>query len=612
MTNPLTVACSRCGATITAGLRHCPQCGSDVSGEQGRLATEMIRTGGESPEAAQLDALRSETLGVYDVMGELGRGGMATVYLAHEIALDRKVAIKVMSPALLGGEQMVERFKREARTAGALSHPNIIPIYAVRESPRVLYFVMKYIEGRSLDSIIKETGPLSLPMARAILHQVGSALGYAHAHGVVHRDMKPANIMVDTEGWAIVTDFGIAKAGQAAGLTMTGTAIGTPYYMSPEQCAAKKELTGASDQYSLGIVAYEMLTGRVPFTADSPLAIMYAHSHEAPPPITQALPTCPPDVAGALARMLAKDPAERFPDVESAVAALGAAPLTRDDPAMARLRALARDGAAAARAKTAMTPVSPVPGALKSRAAPQATVPAPVSSAPAAAAPRRTAMVAMVAALVVAAVGGTWWMVRRPVEEPVHSPPPAAPRVDTVIEKVHDTIAVAPPPAPAPAPASASPVSPPAAPPAAPPSAPRPRPAAAVPVAAPTAAPKPKPEPPPPAAPPRDPAHDEVASVIADYAAALESRNLAHVRAVYPGLTPTQAQELGDFLARAKDLHATLRMTEFSHTGDRADATMDATYEYFDLKAGHEDRRTVTIHAAFSEASGNWRIISMQ
>ena len=184
---------------------------------------------------ALLEALRQATLGEYEVLAELGRGGMATVYLAHDIALDRKIAIKVMSPVLLSGEGMAERFKREARTAGQLSHPHIIPIYAVRESGALLYFVMKFVEGRPLDSIIREIGPLPIPMVQTILQQVGSALGYAHRRGVIHRDIKPANIMIDADGWAVVTDFGIAKVSEPQGLTMTGATIGTPSYMSPEQ-----------------------------------------------------------------------------------------------------------------------------------------------------------------------------------------------------------------------------------------------------------------------------------------------------------------------------------------------------------------------------------------
>jgi uncharacterized protein YjdB len=255
---------------------------------------------------------------------------------------------------------MVERFKREARTAASLSHPNIIPIYAVKEGEHLVYFVMKFVEGRPLDSIIKEVGPLPIPMARAILQQVGSALTYAHRRGIIHRDIKPANIMVDTDGWAVVTDFGIAKVTEAKGLTMTGATVGTPSYMSPEQCAAK-ELTGASDQYSLGIVAYEMLAGRLPFVADSIMAIMYAHFNEPPPPITDVRKDCPPEIAAALMRMLQKEPEQRFGDVDAAIAAMGGAPLSHDDPIRTQLMTLAATGMNLQILKRVSTPVSPTP-----------------------------------------------------------------------------------------------------------------------------------------------------------------------------------------------------------------------------------------------------------
>ncbi len=289
---------------------------------------------------ALLEALRQATLGEYEVLAELGRGGMATVYLAHDIALDRKIAIKVMSPVLVSGEGMAERFKREARTAGQLSHPHIIPIYAVKESGALLYFVMKFVEGRPLDSIIREIGPLPIPMVQTILQQVGSALGYAHRRGVIHRDIKPANIMIDADGWAVVTDFGIAKVSQSQGLTVTGATVGTPSYMSPEQCAAK-ELDGASDQYSLGVVAYEMLSGKLPFVAESVMAVMYAHFNEPPPPIQLARPDCPPKIAAAVMRMLEKEPDHRFPTNDAAVAAIGGAPLAPDDPIRTQMMTLA-------------------------------------------------------------------------------------------------------------------------------------------------------------------------------------------------------------------------------------------------------------------------------
>ena len=362
MTTP--PACARCGQPVGPADRFCPRCGADVSGVQASIATAVegahAQPAQAAPHAAQLDAVRQATLGEYEILGELGRGGMASVYLAHDIALDRRVAIKVMAPALLAGEGMAERFKREARTAASLSHPNIIPIYAVRETEHALYFVMKLIEGRPLDSIIHEIGPLPIPMVQAILHQVGAALGYAHKHGVVHRDVKAANVMVDSGGWAVVTDFGIAKVALAHGLTVTGATVGTPSYMSPEQCDAK-ELTGASDQYSLGVVAYEMLTGRLPFTAISVMAIMYAHFNEPPPPITNIRPDVPAGLAAAVMRMLEKDPAKRWPSMEAAVAAIGGAPLAPGDPVHVQLVTLASAGRSAQLGRRISTPLSPTP-----------------------------------------------------------------------------------------------------------------------------------------------------------------------------------------------------------------------------------------------------------
>jgi len=343
---------------MQAGARFCPSCGSDISGQQTAFATARI----EAPrDKGVMDALRRATIGEYEVMGLLGRGGMATVYLAHDIALDRKVAIKVMSPHLVAGEGMAERFKREARTAGSLSHPHIIPIYAVKEAGELLFFVMKFVEGRTLDSIIHEVGPLPFPMVQSIMQQVGSALGSAHRRGIIHRDIKPANIMLDVDGWAVVTDFGIAKVADKQGLTMTGATVGTPSYMSPEQCAATKELAATSDQYSLGVVAYEMLSGRLPFAQESVMAIMYAHFNEPPAPIQAARADCPPAIAAAVMRMLEKDPEKRWPTVEAAVAAFGAAPMAPDDPVRTQMMTLATKGGASQLLAGLSTPQSPTP-----------------------------------------------------------------------------------------------------------------------------------------------------------------------------------------------------------------------------------------------------------
>ena len=318
--------------------------------------------GSTEERAAQelLERLRIATLGEYDILGELGRGGMATVYLAHELSLDRKVAIKVMLPAMLTGAGMVERFKREARTAANLSHPNIIPIYTVREAEGLIFCVIKLVEGTPLDAVMRELSQLPIPMVQGILAQVGGALGYAHRHGVIHRDIKPGNILIDDEGWAVVTDFGIAKVVASTGLTSTGMAVGTPTYMSPEQATAD-EVTGASDQYSLGVVAYEMLAGRPPFVAGSMVALMYSHNHDDPPSLKLFRHDVPEQLCNAVMRMLRKAPDERFPTMEDAVIAAGARPLMHDDPSRSQLIALAKTGLTHKIVSQAFTPRSPVP-----------------------------------------------------------------------------------------------------------------------------------------------------------------------------------------------------------------------------------------------------------
>ena len=287
-----------------------------------------------------LQRLRAATAGEFVIQRELGRGGFAAVFLAHEITLGRQVAIKVMSPAVMMGDGMVDRFLQEARTVASLNHPHIITIHSVRRLEELPYFVMKFVRGRSLEHVLRREGRLPLPVIRDLLFQVGSALAYAHRRGVIHRDVKPANILLDDEGNAIVTDFGIAKVAESPNLTVTGMVIGTLTYMSPEQCDAQA-VTWASDQYSLGIVAYEMLTGTVPFTG-SGFALMNAHAQTPPPPIRALRPDCPPDVEAAVNRMLAKDQAERWPTMGEALTALGAVPVPDTDPLREELARLAR------------------------------------------------------------------------------------------------------------------------------------------------------------------------------------------------------------------------------------------------------------------------------
>src|SRR6266576_2053385 len=354
--------CARCGTSLAPGAYFCLRCGTSVpltTGGAGATVAPPVRRPLPAQHNAQLEALRKATLGEYEVLAELGRGGMATVYLAHDLALGRKVAIKVLAPPLLlMGESMFERFKREARTAVALSHPHIIPIYAVKVSDRLLYFVMKHVQGRALDAIIHEVGTLPIAMVQTILAQVGDALGYAHRHGVIHRDIKSANIMLDEEGWAVVTDFGIAKVEQAQGLTMTGVTVGTPAYMSPEQCA-NREVSGASDQYSLGVVAYEMLTGRLPFKSDSTMSVMYAHFNTSAQPVTELRSDCPPNLAAAVMRMLEKEPEVRWPTMDDVVAVCGRPSLRRDDPIRSEMISLAKTGNPA-RLLPELTPTRPL------------------------------------------------------------------------------------------------------------------------------------------------------------------------------------------------------------------------------------------------------------
>jgi serine/threonine protein kinase len=276
-----------------------------------------------------LRLVKQEVGGEFEIDRELGRGGMAIVYLATEINLGRKVAIKVLPPDLTFGSGAIERFKREARTAATLDHPNIIPIYRISPGGRLFWYAMKFLEGRSLADLLKEKGRLSFAETVAILEQVASALDYAHKRNVIHRDIKPANIMLDAQNRVIVTDFGIAKQLAAGSFTASGSVIGTPYYMSPEQCTGSKTLTGAADQYSVGVMAYEMLSGQLPFEGDSAVDILTKHVMQPPPPLDVLTPGLPKHVYFAIEKALAKKPQDRFPTVGAFVETLkGASEIT--------------------------------------------------------------------------------------------------------------------------------------------------------------------------------------------------------------------------------------------------------------------------------------------
>ena len=263
-----------------------------------------------------LARLREALAGRYRVERELGAGGMATVYLAEDVRHRRNVAVKVLKPELAHAVG-AERFLREIETTAALHHPHILPLYDSGVSAELLYYVMPYVEGESLRDRLTREKQLPIDDALQIAREVSDALSYAHSRGVVHRDIKPENILLES-GHAMVADFGIARAVSAAGsesLTQTGTSIGTPAYMSPEQAAGSSDVDGRSDLYSLGCVVYEMLAGQAPFTGPTVESIVHQHMIAEPRPITQIRPAVPASIAGVLQRALAKNPADRFSPV---------------------------------------------------------------------------------------------------------------------------------------------------------------------------------------------------------------------------------------------------------------------------------------------------------
>ena len=305
--------CSRCGTQNKDTAKFCDSCGLDLT------ATTPTGVRAEA-DVADIDMVRQELEEEYEIVEELGRGGMAIVFKAKEKQLDREVAIKVLPFSLAFDKEFVERFQREARTSAKLEHPNIIPIYRVGKSGRVIYFVMKFLRGKPLSSILVARGSLPPAEIRKILADVGRALSYAHKKEIVHRDIKPDNIMFDEHGQAVVTDFGIAKAASGGKLTGTGMSIGTPHYMSPEQAKAQP-LDGRSDIYSLGVVAYQCLTGSVPYDGEDSFSIGYKH-------IMEEIPTPPLEnpekrqLFDIIRKMMAKTPGQRFQNADELVSVL--------------------------------------------------------------------------------------------------------------------------------------------------------------------------------------------------------------------------------------------------------------------------------------------------
>lgn len=379
-------ACSQCGGNLMPGDRFCGSCGSAAP---------------EAGESELLVELQEATLGDLDIKGILGRGGMGLVFLAHDISLNRKVALKVLPPDTLQGDAAVERFRREARIAAALRHRNITSVYGLKETTRLVFFVMEYVEGRTLDAILRDESRLPIDIVQTVIHDTASALSYAHRREVVHRDLKPGNLIVDGEGMVMVTDFGVAKLTTARGLTQTGSTVGSPKYMSPEQWSGNA--TGQSDQYALGCVAYELLTGQTPFEGETVAELMKQQLFDPPRPVGELRQDCPPALADGVMRMLRKDPTERWPSLDGALQAMEIGPVSADAPVRERLAKLAKRGHdVRALPKTPRTPI------------PASTVRLKKAPAPGEAAPGKGRLLWAAVAVVLVAVGIGGYLLLKP------------------------------------------------------------------------------------------------------------------------------------------------------------------------------------------------------
>jgi eukaryotic-like serine/threonine-protein kinase len=272
------------------------------------------------------DSVRSSlervVAGRYTIERELGRGGMGTVYLARDLSLDRYVAIKVLPPDLAFNPVLRERFVREAKLAASLSHPNIVHVHAVEEQGDLLLIVMQYVDGETLSQRIARSGPYDEADCARLLQDAAWALGYAHARGIVHRDVKPDNLMIERgTGRVLIMDFGIARSEEASSLTEVGQSIGSPHYMSPEQAAAE-EIDGRSDLYSLGCVGFFAATGRTPFVATAAHRLLMLHMTQAPQAVSELRPEFPRPLGDLIGRLLSKDRAERFATGEALAEAI--------------------------------------------------------------------------------------------------------------------------------------------------------------------------------------------------------------------------------------------------------------------------------------------------
>jgi serine/threonine-protein kinase len=414
---PAVAECTRCHTPLPDNSRFCFSCGAD-------------QTGGATVTSGEVEGLQGRlqkvVAGKYELKKMVGKGGMGAVFLAQDLTLDREVAIKVLPPDISQDPQVVKRFQQEARTAAKLDHTNIIPIYRVESEGGLNYFVMKFISGTSLEDVLdQQKEPLGTDYIQRVLWEAARALGHAHTRGIVHRDVKPANIMFDHDGKVMLADFGISKALQSAsGFTGTGMIIGTPHYMAPEQ-AKGQPVDGRADQYSLGVVGYRMVTGQLPFSGDSVHTILYKHIFEEAVQVTSIRADVPPYLSQAIARAMAKEPAQRYANMEEMATALWPEqPITPRGIKTANVP----------RAKGPVTAESPTEAVAAATSAPTTPLPQaapvsrPVRPAPAPQPPRKKSSMGLVIGIVVvAAAAGGYFALKPKAAPPTASAPPAAP-----------------------------------------------------------------------------------------------------------------------------------------------------------------------------------------
>ena len=422
--------CLKCHTPLPDNSKFCFACGADQTGG-GTAATT-------SAELAGLQGrLQRIVEGKYKIERMVGKGGMGAVFLAHDLALDREVAIKVLPPDISQDPKVVQRFQQEAKTAAKLDHTNIIPIYRVESEGGLNYFVMKYIAGTSLEDVLEQQKQtLSADYIQRVLWEAACALGHAHQRGIVHRDVKPANIMFDHDGRVMLTDFGISKALQAAsGFTGTGMIIGTPHYMAPEQ-AKGQQVDGRADQYSMGVVGYRMITGQLPFGGDSVHTILYKHIFEPAPRTSSIRADMPPHLSESISRALAKEPDQRYATMEEFATAVWP-----EQPVSAPTKG----------GKASSTTRRPPP---RTKGPVTADTPTEVTSAPTtpiprsgmkvgAAAPKKSRMGLFVGVAVVAVAGVGGYLALAPKPS---APPPVVPPTQTTRAPVETVRVTAPPP----------------------------------------------------------------------------------------------------------------------------------------------------------------------